>query len=179
MKDLYSEISKILVPNLSGIRSWFCGKKIFHEPGMVGGESFRMIQVVAFIVHFNYYYISFTSDHQTVDPGGWIRQRTEVQSQERTWLRSGSSWQDQYWNTSLCASGKWYTPERVAKLGGVWGGVADFSCVPDSLRQQPCNHCWTLLTSFSGCCPAVSLTLWLRCLHQALPAPLWPCALDL
>ena len=59
------------------------------------------------------------------------------------------------------------------------GGVADFSCVPGSLRQQPCNYCWTLLTSFSGCCPAVSLRLWLRCLLQALPAPLWPCALDL
>ena len=37
------------------------------------GDSFGMIQVhyIYCALYFYYYYISFTSDHQALDPGGW------------------------------------------------------------------------------------------------------------
>ena len=37
-------------------------------------DGFMVTQVIylfTFIVHFYYYYVSSTSDHQALDPGGW------------------------------------------------------------------------------------------------------------
>ena len=59
-----------MVPDISGTRDWFHGRQIFHGPGWGGGDCFRMIKCITFIVHFYCYYISSTSDHQALDPGG-------------------------------------------------------------------------------------------------------------
>ena len=47
-------------------------KTVFLWPGG-GGYGFRMIQALSTYcaLYFYYYYISFTSDHQALDPGSW------------------------------------------------------------------------------------------------------------
>ena len=61
-----------MVPNLFGTRDWFCGRQIFHGPGM-GRDGLGMIQAyhIYCVLYFYYYYMSYTSDHQALDPGGW------------------------------------------------------------------------------------------------------------
>ena len=53
---------------------------------LIGGgrEGFGMIQVryTYCTLYFYHYYISFTSDHQTLDPGGWIRQNRGPESRK-------------------------------------------------------------------------------------------------
>ena len=46
-----------------------CVRKFLHGPRM-GWEGFRMIQVHCIYCALYYYYISFTSDHQTLDSRG-------------------------------------------------------------------------------------------------------------
>ena len=65
---------KAVVPNLSGTRDWFHRRQFFHGSGPGGwGNGFRMIQVhnIYCALYFYYYYISFSSDHQALDPRGW------------------------------------------------------------------------------------------------------------
>ena len=65
---------KAVVPNLFGTRDQFHGRQFFHGPGPGGSmEWFRMIQVhnIYCALYFYYYYISFSSDHQALDPRGW------------------------------------------------------------------------------------------------------------
>ena len=58
------------VPNLFGTKDQFPGRQFFHGTGR--GNGFRMIQAhyVYCALYFYYYYISSTSDHQALDPGG-------------------------------------------------------------------------------------------------------------
>ena len=60
-----------MVPNLFGTRDLFHGRQFFHGPGQ--GDGLGMIQAhyLYCAVYFCYYYISSTSDHQVLDPGGW------------------------------------------------------------------------------------------------------------
>ena len=62
---------KLAVLNLSGTRDQFQGRQFFHRPEV--GDHFRMIQAhcIYCTLYFYYYYISSTSDHQALDPGGW------------------------------------------------------------------------------------------------------------
>ena len=66
-----------MVPSLFGTRDQFHGRQFFHRPRLGDGFGFRMIQVrythcaLFFFSLFFYHYISSTSDHQTLDPGGW------------------------------------------------------------------------------------------------------------
>ena len=66
--------SRAVVPNLFGTSDRFHGRQFFQEPGWGGGGyGFRMIQARGFYcaLHFSYYYISLTSDHQALDLGDW------------------------------------------------------------------------------------------------------------
>ena len=58
-----------VVPNLFGTRDKFRGRQFFHGQGVENG--FGMIQVHYIHCVLYYYYISSTSDHQALDPGGW------------------------------------------------------------------------------------------------------------
>ena len=56
--------TRIVVPNLSGNKDWFCGR-VF--PWIVGGvDVFRVIQVHHICCVLYYYYNSSTSDHQAL-----------------------------------------------------------------------------------------------------------------
>ena len=59
-----------VVPNLVGTRDRFRGRQSFLKPE---GDGFGMSQghFISCALHFCYYYISSTSDHQASDPGGW------------------------------------------------------------------------------------------------------------
>ena len=59
------------VPRLFNTRDWFPLRQLFHRPDR--GDGFGMIQACYFYgaLHFYYYYVSSTSDHQVLDPGGW------------------------------------------------------------------------------------------------------------
>ena len=74
------------VPDHFGTRDWFHGRWFFHglgagvEWGQMGGQKqegageedgFGMIQAHCHALYSYCYYISFTSDHQTSDFGGW------------------------------------------------------------------------------------------------------------
>ena len=54
---------------LFGTSNWFRGSQFFRR---LGGDGFRMIQehYIHCALYSYYYYISSTSDHQTLDPGG-------------------------------------------------------------------------------------------------------------
>ena len=59
-----------VVPNLFGMRDQFQGRQFFH--GWGGGRGFGVIHVhyIYCVLCYYYYYISFTSDHQALDPRG-------------------------------------------------------------------------------------------------------------
>ena len=59
---------KAAVLNLSGTGNWFHRRQLF--PRRRGG-GFRVIQVHYIYCALYFYYISPTSDHQALDPGGW------------------------------------------------------------------------------------------------------------
>ena len=63
------------VPKLPGTSNQFCGRQFLHGPGQVrvgwGGLGVILAYYVYCTPYFHYYYISSTSDHQTLDPGGW------------------------------------------------------------------------------------------------------------
>ena len=63
--------SSTAVPNFFVTRDRFRGKQFFQGPGW--GDGFRMIKANSIYraLYFYYYYISSTSDHQALDPGGW------------------------------------------------------------------------------------------------------------
>ena len=60
------------VPDTSGTRDQFCGRQFFHRSGVVG-DGLGMIQehYIYCVLYFYCHYISFTSDHQGLYPGGW------------------------------------------------------------------------------------------------------------
>ena len=60
-----------MVPDLSGTRAWFRGRQFFHGLGL-WADAFKTIQAryVYCALYFYYYYISFPSDHQALDPRG-------------------------------------------------------------------------------------------------------------
>ena len=60
-----------MIPSLFGTRDWFHGRQFLH--GLGGRDGFGMIQVcyIYRAFYFYDYYISFTSDHQALDPAGW------------------------------------------------------------------------------------------------------------
>ena len=62
------------VPNLFGTWDQFHGRQLFHGWGgvYVFSDGFQMIQAhcIYCALYFYYYYISSTSDHQALDPGG-------------------------------------------------------------------------------------------------------------
>ena len=60
---------KVPVPNLFGTRDPFLRRQFFHGPGL--GDGFWMIWEHYIYCVLYYYYISSTSDHQALDPGGW------------------------------------------------------------------------------------------------------------
>ena len=67
-------LCKTTVPNLFDTRDRFHGRQLFHGLGVWGrGVGFGMIQVhyICCAFDFSYYYISSTSGHQVLDPGGW------------------------------------------------------------------------------------------------------------
>ena len=66
-----------MVPILFGTWDWFHRRQYFRGLGGWGewrrGDCWRMIQVryIYCALHFCYYYISSTSDHQALDSKGW------------------------------------------------------------------------------------------------------------
>ena len=65
--------STVVVPSTFGTREWFCGRQFFQRWDGSGGNGFRMIQVhyIYYVLYFDHYDISSTSDHQALDPRGW------------------------------------------------------------------------------------------------------------
>ena len=65
-----STSSRIAISSLSGTRDWCCGKQFFHR--LQWTDSFGMIQMpfMYCVLYFYCYYISFTSEHQALDPRG-------------------------------------------------------------------------------------------------------------
>ena len=59
---------KAPAPNLLGTRDPFLRRRFFHGPGL--GDGFWMIREHYIYCALYYYYISSTSDHQVLDPGG-------------------------------------------------------------------------------------------------------------
>ena len=61
-----------VVPNIFSTRDWFCERHFCHAPGQ-SGDGLRMVQVcyIYGALYFYYYCISSTSDHQSLDRGGW------------------------------------------------------------------------------------------------------------
>ena len=66
------KLLRIAVLNLFGTRDWFHGRQLYQGQGGKG-DGFGMIRVpyIYCALYFCYYYISSTSDHQTLDLGGW------------------------------------------------------------------------------------------------------------
>ena len=62
---------KAAIPNIFYTRDQFHRRKFFHRLRI--RDSFGMIQehCIYCTLYFYYYYISSTSDHQALDPGGW------------------------------------------------------------------------------------------------------------
>ena len=59
-----------MVPNFSGSRHWLLGRQFFHNGGR-GWFPMIQAQYMSCTLYFYYYYISFTSEHQALDLGGW------------------------------------------------------------------------------------------------------------
>ena len=61
-----------VVPNIFSTRDWFCERHFCHAPGQ-SGDGLGMVQVcyIYGALYFYYYCISSTSDHQSLDRGGW------------------------------------------------------------------------------------------------------------
>ena len=66
----YCKMSYPAVPNRFGTRDRFHGRQFSHGSW---GDGLGMVQVhyVYCALYFYYYYISCTSDHRALDPGGW------------------------------------------------------------------------------------------------------------
>ena len=64
--------SRAVVPSLSCASGRFRGSQFFHGPNW-GGGGLETIQghYTYYALCFHYYYISCTSGHQALDPGGW------------------------------------------------------------------------------------------------------------
>ena len=65
---------RAVVPSLFGTRGLFRERQFFHGPEIEEArDGFRMFQVhyMYCALYFYYYCISFTSDHQGLDPGSW------------------------------------------------------------------------------------------------------------
>ena len=77
--------------------SW---KTIFPWTRMVG-DGFVMTQAheIYCALYFYYYYISSTSDHQALDPGGW-GPLPQTMTCRPSW--AVPSWKDSNWNIFLC-----------------------------------------------------------------------------
>ena len=60
-----------VVPNLFGTRDKFRGRQFFHGQGVENGFAMIQAHYIHCVLYFYYYYISSTSDHQALDPGGW------------------------------------------------------------------------------------------------------------
>ena len=62
-----------MVPNFFGTWDQFHGRQFFHRWGNGQGGGFRMNQAhyMYCVLYIYHYYISTTSDHQALDPGGW------------------------------------------------------------------------------------------------------------
>ena len=58
-----------MVPNLFGTRDQFHGRQVF--PGTWGGYMIIQMHYIYCVLYFYYYFLSSTSDHQALDPGGW------------------------------------------------------------------------------------------------------------
>ena len=67
------KLSPAVVLSLFGTRAQVRGKQVFWSLGVWGWDGFRIIQVhyIHCALYFYYYYISCSSDHQALDPGGW------------------------------------------------------------------------------------------------------------
>ena len=50
---------------------WFRGRQLFHGRGWGEGVGVIQMPYIYCAFDFNYYYISFTSDHQALDPRSW------------------------------------------------------------------------------------------------------------
>ena len=60
------------VPNLFGTGDGFLGRQFFHRLGFVGiGIWIIQVCYIYGVLCFYYFYISYTSDHQALDPRGW------------------------------------------------------------------------------------------------------------
>ena len=68
-------LSRTAVPNLFGTRGQTHERQFFHGLGLgvEVGDGFRMIpeHYIYCALHFYYYHISSSSDHQALDPRGW------------------------------------------------------------------------------------------------------------
>jgi len=62
---------KAAVPNLFGTRDQFVEDDFSMHWGSGGGFGMIQAHYIYCALYFCYYYISSTSDHQALDPGGW------------------------------------------------------------------------------------------------------------
>ena len=60
-----------MVPNFFGTRDWFCRRHFFHGQCRQNGLGMIQAHYIYWALYFYCYYISSTSDHQALDPGGW------------------------------------------------------------------------------------------------------------
>ena len=70
-KAWYPSLPPKAVPNSFGTRNRFCGRQFFHGPEREGRLGIIQGHYIYCALLFCYYYISSTSDHQALDPGGW------------------------------------------------------------------------------------------------------------
>ena len=64
-------LCKTTVPNLFDTRDRFHGRQLFHRLGLGDGLGMIRVYYIYCGFYFYYYYITFTSDHQALNPGGW------------------------------------------------------------------------------------------------------------
>lgn len=81
------KFSKTPVPNLFDIRDWFHGRHFLHRWLWDDLSTYNSC-----VFYFYYYYISCTSDHQSLNPRGWgpcFRKFLEFMVHPRRW---GGAW---------------------------------------------------------------------------------------
>ena len=79
---LRARYSKVAVPKLFGTRDSFRGRRTGCGEGGAG-DGFGMIQAhyIYCALYFSFYYICSTSDHQALDPRGWLDNQSPVGNQ--------------------------------------------------------------------------------------------------
>ena len=127
-------------PATFGTRNWFHGRQFFHRLGS-GRECFRMIRAHYIYCALYFYYISSTSDHQSLDPGGGALGTTILPT---TWCFSNISVRGSHLQSMLMRI--WSSGARVRV------------CVSRELPGSTAAACWSVkhISAIRLCCCLVT-----------------------